>query len=245
GNEFRLFSFSAAGVPTLLHVSPTLPVSWQLVDVKISPEAASALGNATSIAWGYDTNGYAVAAVTETGHTTHILRLDPSAASITLLCHLPSPVTHTVARVTCCDKRVLLSNVSGSEVTVVSTDTGSTQECSVKGTIHSICPVGTVVHDGNNLHVSVRDGTCVCVCPSAMDHCVRGTSLLWVSRDRGGAKTTLSSLDLSPLRSTPQLALGSDAVPSIPLFPWVCEREGSPATIRCPLSSGCIDITLG
>ncbi|GCA63482.1 hypothetical protein KIPB_010202 [Kipferlia bialata] len=86
-----------------------------------------------------------------------------------------------------------------------------------------------------------------------MDHCVRGHSLLWVSRERevdmschvmSCHMTTLSCLDLSPLIDTPQLTLGSDTIPSSRIFSWGLKRRKPPATIRCPLSSGCIDITL-
>ncbi|GCA65358.1 hypothetical protein KIPB_016936, partial [Kipferlia bialata] len=36
GNEFRLFSLPPSGVPTLLRLRPTLPVSWHPEEVKVT-----------------------------------------------------------------------------------------------------------------------------------------------------------------------------------------------------------------
>ncbi|GCA63073.1 hypothetical protein KIPB_007688, partial [Kipferlia bialata] len=180
GNEFRLFILSAWGVPTLLRIRPTLPVSWQPDGVTVTEEAASALTGAATTTIGPHSDGSVVVAVTRGRGTTHILRLDPVNASLALLCHLPSAVTHSVTRITCCDKTVLVSDSDGSCVTAVNTDTGSTRQCRVRGMCHSACPMGTVMKTQDSLNVAVREGTSLCVCPSAMDHCVRGHSLLWV-----------------------------------------------------------------
>ncbi|GIQ85734.1 hypothetical protein KIPB_007454 [Kipferlia bialata] len=273
-NEFRLFSLPASGDPYLLRICSTpsttegASVTWQSVDVSVSEEAGSILASATAGALGTDSDGTGVAVV-RSGGSLSILRLDASDASVSVLCHIPTPISHGISRITRSGNRVLLSSSDGNEVTAISLSTGSTRECTVEGGIHSSCCVGTVVTGAHDtLHVCVRGGTSVCVASGVYEHCVRGHSLIWVRRKRKGApkksgrtparrgerqdrstpkyrgKSMLDSLDLRGLSHTPQLAVGANVLSPGPVFSWLDQGDSPAATITCTTSSGVIQISL-